>query len=50
MSSGDGEWTMSWLSMDEAFRTLIQTVKDYAIFLLDTRGNVVTWNTAPEMR
>ena len=42
--TNDDEWTMSWLPIDEAFRTLIQTVKDYAIFLLDTRGNVVTWN------
>ncbi|CAI4213170.1 unnamed protein product [Parascedosporium putredinis] len=40
----DGELTHSWFSIDEAFRILVQTVKDYAIFLLDTRGNVASWN------
>ncbi|KAH8658027.1 hypothetical protein BX600DRAFT_482550 [Xylariales sp. PMI_506] len=34
---------------DEGFRILIQSVKDYAIFLLDTRGNVATWNTGAEL-
>ena len=30
---------------DETYRMLVQTVKDYAIFMLDARGYVVTWNT-----
>lgn len=37
------------LSTDEAFRILVQTVKDYAIFLLDVLGNVATWNTGAEL-
>jgi osomolarity two-component system sensor histidine kinase TcsA len=37
------------LSTDEAFRILVQTVKDYAIFLLDTKGHIVTWNTGAEL-
>ncbi|PKS06009.1 hypothetical protein jhhlp_007843 [Lomentospora prolificans] len=48
-SSFDGELTHSWFSIDEAFRILVQTVKDYAIFLLDTRGNVASWNTGAEL-
>ncbi|KAM0250876.1 hypothetical protein ACHAQJ_008454 [Trichoderma viride] len=37
------------LSVDEVYRLLIQTVKDYAIFLLDTRGYVATWNAGAEL-
>jgi PAS domain S-box-containing protein len=29
---------------DESFRLLVSSVKDYAIFMLDVRGIVVTWN------
>ena len=29
---------------EERFRLIIQTVKDYAIFMLDAQGNVATWN------
>jgi osomolarity two-component system sensor histidine kinase TcsA len=32
------------LPTNEVFRILVETVKDYAIFLLDTKGHVVTWN------
>jgi osomolarity two-component system sensor histidine kinase TcsA len=45
----DGGMTQSWLPIDDAFRVLVQAVKDYAIFLLDTRGNVMTWNIAAEL-
>jgi osomolarity two-component system sensor histidine kinase TcsA len=37
------------LSTDEAFRILVHTVKDYAIFLLDVLGNVASWNTGAEL-
>jgi osomolarity two-component system sensor histidine kinase TcsA len=37
------------LSTDEAFRILVQAVKDYAIFLLDTKGHIATWNTGAEL-
>lgn len=33
---------------DELFRLLVESVKDYAIFLLDPSGNVVTWNQGAE--
>lgn len=29
---------------EETFRLLVQNVKDYAIFMLDTGGNIVSWN------
>ncbi|OTA05554.1 hypothetical protein A9Z42_0062420 [Trichoderma parareesei] len=44
-----GEIIQHALSVDEVLRLLIQTVKDYAIFLLDTRGYVATWNTGAEL-
>ena len=31
-------------SSEESFRLMIESVKDYAIFMLDPRGVVVTWN------
>ena len=33
------------LDTHDTYRILVQTVKDYAIFMLDTEGNVRTWNT-----
>jgi PAS domain S-box-containing protein len=33
---------------EERFRLLIQRVRDYAIFMLDTRGRVVSWNEGAE--
>lgn len=33
---------------DEIFRLLVDSVKDYAIFLLDTDGKVATWNQGAE--
>jgi PAS domain S-box-containing protein len=33
---------------DELFRLLVESVKDYAIFLLDPDGRVVTWNQGAE--
>jgi PAS domain S-box-containing protein len=31
--------------MDERFRLMIETVKDFAIFMLDTNGYVTSWNS-----
>ncbi|KAI5457650.1 hypothetical protein BGZ63DRAFT_427685 [Mariannaea sp. PMI_226] len=45
----DGDIIQSWLPINEAFRLLVQAVKDYAIFLLDTRGSVMTWNKGAEL-
>jgi PAS domain S-box-containing protein len=33
---------------DEMFRLLVQTVRDYAIFLLDPQGRIATWNAGAE--
>jgi len=33
---------------DERFRLLVESVKDYAIFILDTSGHVSTWNSGAE--
>ena len=33
---------------EESFRLLVESVRDYAIFLLDTEGHVVTWNAGAE--
>jgi len=32
------------MEQEELFRLLIESVRDYAIFLLDPNGNVMTWN------
>ena len=33
---------------DEQFRLLVQSVTDYAIFLLDSSGRVISWNEGAE--
>lgn len=33
---------------EERFRLLIEGVKDYGIFMLDTNGNITTWNRGAE--
>ena len=33
---------------DDAFRLLVESVKDYAIFMLDTEGRILTWNAGAE--
>ena len=35
-------------SEEERFRLLVESVKDYAIFMLDTGGRVATWNLGAE--
>jgi PAS domain S-box-containing protein len=34
---------------DERYRVLVDSVKDYAIFMLDAAGRVETWNTGAEL-
>ncbi|KAH7386844.1 two-component system protein A [Phaeosphaeria sp. MPI-PUGE-AT-0046c] len=36
------------LYVNETFRILVETVKDYAIFMLDPNGNVATWNAGAQ--
>ena len=33
---------------DESFRLLVDSVRDYAIFMLDPTGHVMTWNLGAE--
>jgi PAS domain S-box-containing protein len=33
---------------DASFRVLVASVKDYAIFMLDPQGNILTWNDGAE--
>src|SRR5690349_1404243 len=33
---------------EEGFRLLVESVRDYAIFMLDPRGHVATWNAGAE--
>lgn len=35
--------------VNETYRTLLDTVKDYAIFMLDARGYIATWNSGASM-
>ncbi|MCT7951234.1 PAS domain S-box protein [Ancylothrix sp. C2] len=37
----------TWQS-EESFRLLVEGVRDYAIFMLDTTGNIVSWNAGAE--
>jgi PAS domain S-box-containing protein len=43
MSDQHAQW-----KTDEMFRLLIEGVKDYAVFLLDPEGRVVSWNPGAE--
>ncbi|KAK3681287.1 hypothetical protein B0T22DRAFT_387952 [Podospora appendiculata] len=45
----ESELVKPGLSTDEAFRILVQALKDYAIFLLDTTGHIATWNMGAEL-
>ncbi|PSN71215.1 sensor histidine kinase-like protein/response regulator Fos-1 [Corynespora cassiicola Philippines] len=36
------------LHTNETFRILVETVKDYAIFMLDPQGNIATWNAGAQ--
>jgi hypothetical protein len=36
------------LQPDERFRLMVEGIRDYAIFMLDVHGNIVTWNLGAE--
>jgi PAS domain S-box-containing protein len=42
------EVAMAVQDTEERFRTLVEGVRDYAIFMLDPDGNVATWNAGAE--
>ncbi|KAJ3495254.1 hypothetical protein NLG97_g3524 [Lecanicillium saksenae] len=48
VSDAEPHYAWPWQSVDEGFRIFAQSVKDYALFLLDTRGYVTTWNIGAE--
>jgi osomolarity two-component system sensor histidine kinase TcsA len=37
------------LDTNDTYRILVDTVKDYAIFMLDVKGNVKTWNAGAQL-
>src|SRR4051794_16004747 len=37
-----------WHRAEERFRLLVESVKDYAIFMLDPNGCVISWNAGAE--
>jgi PAS domain S-box-containing protein len=39
---------VDWHQMEEPFRIFIASVQDYAIFMLDPDGRIVTWNAGAE--
>src|SRR6476620_12662692 len=43
---GGGDWVAN--INDDAFRLLVQSVVDYAIFMLDAQGHVSNWNPGAE--
>jgi PAS domain S-box-containing protein len=44
--SGDGKQKLQ--QNDERFRLLVESVRDYAIFMLDPGGRVLTWNAGAQ--
>ncbi len=34
---------------EEGFRLMVESVKDYAIFMLNGNGNIISWNTGAEL-
>ena len=36
--------TAPWLVGEEGFRLLVDAIEDYAVYLLDAEGRVLTWN------
>ena len=45
-SAGGG--LLARISPEERYRALVDSIKDYAIFLLDTKGRIATWNAGAE--
>src|SRR5882762_8401654 len=45
-NSGEGKGELR--DSEERFRLLVESVRDYAIFMLDPNGIVLTWNAGAE--
>jgi PAS domain S-box-containing protein len=48
MSAPDLSRTSNYSKGDDLYRLLVETVKDYAIFVLSPEGNVLTWNAGAQ--
>src|SRR2546423_5188174 len=48
MASGGQFADDSLRQVEERFRLLVEGVRDYAIFMLDPRGHIATWNPGGE--
>ena len=46
--SNSGEWADKAPAEDARFRLLVDSITDYAIYMLDTQGVVATWNPGAE--
>ena len=42
------EGTSQLQAMEESFRLLVEGTRDYAIFMLDPQGHIITWNPGAE--
>jgi PAS domain S-box-containing protein len=40
---------MKWPEGEESFRLLVEAVKDYAIFMMDREGRIMSWNTGAQL-
>ena len=43
-----GAWSSTAVATDDVFRLLVGAVTDYAIYMLDPAGNVVSWNAGAQ--
>src|SRR6185436_7695614 len=48
LQPNESEKTDDQLQGEERFRLLVESVRDYAIFMLDPQGYVLTWNAGAE--
>src|SRR2546430_13065680 len=46
--SGPSELAAPFRTSEDVFRLMVENVKDYAIFMLDVRGRVASWNAGAE--
>jgi PAS domain S-box-containing protein len=44
-----GKQSESLETSEDTFRLLVECVRDYAIFMLDTKGNIQTWNVGAKL-
>ena len=48
MKRRGGSFALPGVGLEEEFRLLVECLRDYAIFMLDPRGYVVSWSTGAE--